>query len=41
MANTYNGVPRAPVVMVRDGDARVVVRRETYDDLLARDVPDV
>ncbi len=27
-----------PVVFVRDGDARVVVRRETYDDLLARDV---
>jgi len=38
MANTYNGVPRAPVVLVKDGDARVVVRRETYDDLLARDV---
>jgi hypothetical protein len=31
-------VPRAPVVMVQGGDARVVVRRETYDDLLARDV---
>jgi diaminopimelate decarboxylase len=38
MANTYNGVPRAPVVVVRDGDARLVVRRETYDDLTARDV---
>jgi diaminopimelate decarboxylase len=38
MSNTYNGVPRAPVVMVKGGDARVVVRRETYDDLLARDV---
>jgi diaminopimelate decarboxylase len=38
MANTYNGVPRAPVVFVRDGDARAVVRRETYDDLTARDV---
>ena len=38
MANNYNGVPRPPVVFVRDGDARVVVRRETYDDLLARDV---
>ena len=32
------GVPRAPVVMVKDGGARVVVRRETYEDLLARDV---
>jgi diaminopimelate decarboxylase len=38
MANTYNGVPRAPVVIVRDGDARLVVRRETYDELTARDV---
>jgi diaminopimelate decarboxylase len=38
MANTYNGSPRPPVVFVRDGDARVVVRRETYDDLFARDV---
>ena len=33
MANNYNGVPRAPVVFVKDGDARVVVRRETYEDL--------
>jgi diaminopimelate decarboxylase len=38
MSNTYNGVPRAPVVMVDDGDARLVVRRETYDELTARDV---
>ncbi len=38
MANNYNGVPRPPVVFVRDGEARLVVRRETYDDLAARDV---
>jgi diaminopimelate decarboxylase len=38
MANNYNGVPRPPVLFCRDGDARVVVRRETYDDLTARDV---
>jgi diaminopimelate decarboxylase len=38
MANTYNGVPRPPVIFVKDGDARVVVRRETYEDLLARDL---
>ena len=38
MANNYNGVPRPPVVFVSKGDARVVVRRETYDDLVARDV---
>jgi diaminopimelate decarboxylase len=38
MANNYNGVPRAPVVFCRDGDARAVVRRESYEDLTARDV---
>jgi diaminopimelate decarboxylase len=38
MANTYNGVPRAPVVMATGGNARLVVRRETYEDLTARDV---
>ncbi len=38
LANNYNGVPRPPVVFCRDGDARVVVRRETYDDLMSRDV---
>jgi len=38
MANNYNGVPRPPVVFVSQGDARVVVRRETYEDLSARDV---
>jgi diaminopimelate decarboxylase len=39
MANNYNGVPRPPVIFVRDGEARVVVRRETYADLMSRDVP--
>jgi len=38
LANNYNGVPRPPVVFARDGDARLVVRRETYADLLGRDV---
>jgi diaminopimelate decarboxylase len=38
MASNYNGVPRPPVVFVSNGDARLVVRRETYDDLAARDV---
>jgi len=38
LANNYNGVPRPPVVVAKDGDARLVVRRETYEDLLARDV---
>ncbi|HVE68868.1 MAG TPA: diaminopimelate decarboxylase [Solirubrobacteraceae bacterium] len=38
MASNYNGVPRPPVIFCRDGQARVVVRRETYEDLAARDV---
>ena len=38
LANNYNGVPRPPVVFCRDGNARVVVRRESYEDLMARDV---
>ena len=38
MANNYNAVPRPPVVFCSGGDARVVIRRETYDDLLVRDV---
>jgi diaminopimelate decarboxylase len=38
MANNYNGIPRPPVIFCEDGDARVVVRRETYEDLASRDV---
>ncbi len=37
MASNYNGMPRPPVIFCRGGDSRVVLRRETYDDLLARD----
>ncbi len=38
LANNYNGVPRPPVVFCGDGAARLVVRRETYADLISRDV---
>ncbi len=38
MSSNYNRMPRLPVVMVREGKARVVVRRETYDDLIRLDV---
>ena len=38
MASNYNGQPRPAVVFVRDGEARVTTRRETYDDLLSRDI---
>src|SRR5205085_2742320 len=38
LANNYNGVPRPPVIFCREGNARAVVRRETYEDLAARDL---
>ena len=38
MSNTYNGIPRAPVVFVSNGDARLVVRRERPEELFERDV---
>jgi diaminopimelate decarboxylase len=37
MASNYNHVPRPAVIAVRDGEARVILRGETIDDLLARD----
>lgn len=37
MASNYNHVPRPPVIAIRDGKARVIVRRETYQDLLGLD----
>ena len=38
MASNYNHLLRPPVVAVKDGTSRVVVRRETLDDLLATDL---
>jgi diaminopimelate decarboxylase len=38
MGSNYNKVLRPPVVFVADGRARLVVRRESYDDLLGRDL---
>ncbi len=35
MSSNYNGVPRPAAVLVRDGEARVIRRRETVDDLIA------
>ncbi len=39
MASNYNRLPRPAAVLVRDGQVRTLIRRETYDDLVARDVP--
>jgi diaminopimelate decarboxylase len=38
MSNQYNGARRVPVVFARNGKARLVVRRDTWEDLLSRDV---
>jgi diaminopimelate decarboxylase len=38
MASNYNRIPRPALVMVSGGAARLSVRRETYDDLLAREI---
>jgi diaminopimelate decarboxylase len=38
LSNNYNGARRPPVIICNDGDARIGVRRETMDDLLARSV---
>ncbi|MFN3255679.1 MAG: diaminopimelate decarboxylase [Ilumatobacter sp.] len=40
MGSNYNKITRPPVVFCADGDARLVVRRETFDDLLATDLFD-
>ncbi|HUH15249.1 MAG TPA: diaminopimelate decarboxylase [Gaiellaceae bacterium] len=37
MASNYNGVPRPAAVLVGGGEARLILRRETVDDLLARE----
>lgn len=38
MASNYNHIPRPPVVVVNGGEAKVLLRRETLDDLMALDV---
>ena len=38
MASNYNRLPRPAAVLVREGEVRPLLRRETYADLVARDV---
>ena len=38
MASNYNRIPRPPVILVKNGEARIAVRRETYEDLVANDI---
>ena len=38
MASNYNRVPRPPIVMIKDGRDRLVVKRESLDDLIGNDI---
>jgi diaminopimelate decarboxylase len=38
MASNYNRLPKAAVVMVKDGEARIIVRRETPEDVAQFDI---
>ena len=38
MATNYNHVPRPPVIAVKNGNARIILRRETEEDLLGLDI---
>ena len=38
MASNYNRLGKPPIVMLKDGESRVVVKRETFDDLMSQDV---
>ena len=40
MASNYNRLPRPPIVMVKDGVARLAVKRETFEDLCRNDILD-
>ncbi|MGE8204387.1 diaminopimelate decarboxylase [Heyndrickxia sp. NPDC080065] len=39
MANNYNRIPRPPVVFVESGEDQLVIKRETYEDLIRLDLP--
>ena len=38
MANNYNRIPRPPVVFVENGTAKLVIKKETYEDLVRLDL---
>ena len=38
MASNYNRIPRPPVVMVKDGKARLIIKAESYEDLVRNDI---
>lgn len=38
MASNYNRIPRLPVVMIKDGEDKLIVKRETYEDIIKNDI---
>ena len=38
MASNYNRIPRPPVILVRDGKARIAVNRESFEDIVRNDI---
>ena len=38
MASNYNRIPRPPVIAVKDGKSKVIVKRETYEDIIKNDI---
>ena len=38
MASNYNRIPRPPAVMVKDGEARLIIKGESYEDLVRNDI---
>ncbi|MBR0449392.1 MAG: diaminopimelate decarboxylase [Clostridia bacterium] len=38
MASNYNRIPRPPVILVKDGEARVAVKRESFEDIVRNDI---
>ena len=37
MASNYNRVPRPPVIMIKNGEPKIIVKRETYEDIIKND----
>ena len=38
MSSNYNRIPRPPVVMVNNGQSKLIVKRETYEDIIRNDI---
>mgnify|MGYP003294364724 CR=1 FL=1 len=38
MASNYNRIPRLPVIMIKDGQDKLIVKRETYEDVIKNDI---